>query len=271
MLNYNEIADRRFDKAMGFGYKTEEVDNFLAIVADEYQKLLLENKDMENKMEIMAESIEAYRADEDSIKSALMGAQRLGDSIVRESRQKAEEINRQTEKEIADMLARSRKLIEEEKRKYIAAQKEVADLKNKIISIYKQHMKLITELPSLDFEDALGINNNPDMPPQPVRNEPPQETEEPAQMELEEMGILDLDLPDLVPGDILEELPAAEEADAPQDDQKENTAEQAQDDYSDEFDDEPIDLQRFYRPNANSSRFGPLKFGVGYDLGKDDE
>ena len=96
MLTPETIASRRFDKQVG-GYKQDEVEMFLQQVAGEYAKLLSEKEDLEEKIEVLAEKVEQYREDEDSLRSALIGAQKLGDSVIRESKSKAEYILRDYE------------------------------------------------------------------------------------------------------------------------------------------------------------------------------
>ena len=96
MLTPETIASRRFDKQVG-GYKQDEVEMFLQQVAGEYAKLLSEKEDLEEKIEVLAEKVEQYREDEDSLRSALIGAQKLGDSVIRESKSKAEYILREAQ------------------------------------------------------------------------------------------------------------------------------------------------------------------------------
>ena len=68
MLTPETIASRRFDKQMG-GYKQDEVEIFLQQVAAEYAKLLAEKEELEQKIEVLADKVEQYREDEDSLRS----------------------------------------------------------------------------------------------------------------------------------------------------------------------------------------------------------
>ena len=93
MITPELIASKRFDKAMG-GFRQDEVEEFLNQVAEEYGALVKEKEELEEKINLLAEKIEQYRADEDSLRSALIGAQKLGDSVIRDSKIKAENILR---------------------------------------------------------------------------------------------------------------------------------------------------------------------------------
>ena len=85
----NEILNRQFGKVMG-GYRVEDVSAFAAEVAAFVEDLLEEKDVLEQKMLVLADKLEEYREDEDSLRAALIGAQKLGDSVVRESRKKAD-------------------------------------------------------------------------------------------------------------------------------------------------------------------------------------
>lgn len=113
MLTPETIASRRFDKQVG-GYKQDEVEMFLQQVAGEYAKLLSEKEDLEKKIEVLAEKVEQYREDEDSLRSALIGAQKLGDSVIRESKSKAEYILREAQAQADQILENAQKSIEKE-------------------------------------------------------------------------------------------------------------------------------------------------------------
>ena len=129
MLTPETIASRRFDKQVG-GYKQDEVEMFLQQVAGEYAKLLSEKEDLEEKIEVLAEKVEQYREDEDSLRSALIGAQKLGDSVIRESKSKAEYILREAQAQADQILENAQKSIEKEQMALIKMQKEVTKFKN---------------------------------------------------------------------------------------------------------------------------------------------
>ncbi len=91
MLTAEDIANRKFEKA-AFGYKAEEVEIFLRDMALAVSKLEEDREEAEDKLEVLAEKLEEYRANEDSLRTVLLGAQKLGDSIIRDSKGKAEVI-----------------------------------------------------------------------------------------------------------------------------------------------------------------------------------
>ena len=124
MYTVDDIRNITFTKTLG-GYKTSEVDDFIDICADTVEELNKENEDLKKKMEVLANKVVEYRNDEDSIRTALLSAQRLGDTVLREANHKAgliledakikaekvEETAKQQIKEQLEELERLKKLV----------------------------------------------------------------------------------------------------------------------------------------------------------------
>lgn len=145
-MNSDEIRNVAFDRAMR-GYRPEEVDEFLARVAAEMDKLQAEKEDAEKKMFILAEKVDQYRDDEETLKTALLNAQRMGESVIHEARQKAETI-------IYDANSKASQLKDEADASVAASQtelerlkKEVAQFKSTVLELYRQHIASLTNVP----------------------------------------------------------------------------------------------------------------------------
>ena len=146
MLTPSDIRNRRFEKGMG-GYRVDEVHSFLNEVADQFESLVEEKDDLNHKLEILAEKVEQYREDEDSLRAALIGAQKLGDSVIRDSKRKAEAIITQATRKGEEMVEEARASIDKEAMALNRMQLEVARFKEQILTMYKQHIELIQEIP----------------------------------------------------------------------------------------------------------------------------
>lgn len=145
-MNSDEIRNVAFDRTMR-GYRPEEVDEFLARVAAELDKVQEEKEDAEQKMFILAEKVDQYRDDEETLKTALLNAQRMGESVIHEARQKAETI-------IYDANSKASQLKNEAEASVAASQaelerlkKEVAQFKNTVLELYRQHIASLTNVP----------------------------------------------------------------------------------------------------------------------------
>lgn len=145
MMTLDEIRNVEFTS--GRGYRSDEVDDFIDECVETMEHLERENSEINQKMKVLADKLAEYRNDEDSIRAALLSAQRTGDAIVREAEQKAKAMLEAAEQE-ADS-ARSRMLgdIENEKNELERIKREVATFKEKLLGLYKEHLSLIKVLP----------------------------------------------------------------------------------------------------------------------------
>lgn len=185
-MDANSIKDRKFTDAVR-GYKKEEVDDYLNDLAMEFSQLKNQNSELEKKLGVLADKIREYREDEDALKEALLGAQKQGNAVIANAKEKAAELiqeaqdkcdemiaaaemesaNMHTEAEqtVADALA-EKKRIEEEAAKRAAdlhlemeiqneldrevlarTKREAEDFRTRLIVEYTNHIEMIKKIP----------------------------------------------------------------------------------------------------------------------------
>ncbi len=190
MLKPRDIANKSFEKASR-GYKFEDVDVFMSEVTMSYTKLYETNQQLEQQLEVLAEKIEEYRESEDSLRSVLLGAQKLGDNIVRESRAKAEvmlqEANAKAEAIVAkaidnskDVLLENEAKIAREKAELDSLRRGVAEFKNDLLSLYRRHFELIAEIPDYEGGEEEKTDTLQSEPEQPEEAPAAAQPEQPA-------------------------------------------------------------------------------------------
>ena len=160
MISASEIHELRFEKA-AFGYKQEDIDEFLNRLEDEVDAAQRELEDKDNKIQVLADKVREYMRDEDALKDALFGAQKEGHRIVADANEKAEEIIASA-KEKADaiidevtvqhdaLIEKNEAEIEAERQKLADARKQVANFKKTLIVMYKDHLKMLSSMPEED-------------------------------------------------------------------------------------------------------------------------
>jgi len=191
-MDLNSIMDKTFTEAMR-GYKKEEVEEYLGDVARELAQLQKENADLEKKLQVCADKIREYREDEEALKDALLGAQKAGNAIIAECREKAEGIVREAEekaeelrKEADDYVASKKeegeKIVEEalnekarieeeatkakddihaqmeiqtelDKEALARTKRESEDFRTRLIVEYQNHIEMIKKMPEICFNE----------------------------------------------------------------------------------------------------------------------
>lgn len=164
MITAKDIRNKRFEKA-AFGYKQEEIDEFLAQLESEIAELDSEREEANNKIQILADKVREYMKDEEALKDALLGAQKQGhqviaeanekaDKIVAEAQAKAEALIDEATRQHEEAMERNRAEIAKEREALIVAQKQVSDFKKSLFDMYKNHLELISSMPET-FEEAV--------------------------------------------------------------------------------------------------------------------
>ena len=87
MMTLDEIRHVEFTR--GRGYRAEEVDDFIDECVETLEQYRKENEEATQKMKMLADKLAEYRNEEDSIRAALLNAQRAGDTALREAEEKA--------------------------------------------------------------------------------------------------------------------------------------------------------------------------------------
>ena len=167
----DEIRTVTFEKQRVGGYRREDVDAFLQQLAGEMDALQREKEDLEGKLYVLAAKIEEYRKDEDNVKAAMLNAQRMADSVVKEARKKSEDILRQAGIRADDIVQAARDQVVDQQGELARLQAEVAKFKADVLSLYRQHIESLSTLPDAPEKEEEA----------PVEEPAPQPVEEPVE------------------------------------------------------------------------------------------
>ena len=249
MLTISEIKNKKFEKS-AFGYKVEDVENFLNEVIDSIVALENEKAETEKKLVVLASKIEEYRNEEDSLRQALLGAQKLGDSILKEAKNRAEIMMRDATIKSENIVKNVKEEVKREEVILNKMKREVDSFRTKMLTMYNSHIDMIKSLPEVERQEA-----------EEAVVEAPAPAEEPA---VEEPTV------EIATAPVEKEEPATEVASpvievkdepAPAEEEKEEEGFKISGGFK---------FSRFdENENKTESKFGPLKFGEGYDFNDD--
>ena len=177
-MDSNDIKQMQFTKSAMFGYKPNEVDDYLSEVSAEFEDLTKKNADLREKLEILARKVRQYRANEEQLKDSILNAQAHANEIVSEATEKSEKM-------INDAKAESERILDEAKLKSVSMlndakteydkileatdaeqkgsklaltnlQQEVSVFKANLVELYKEHLAKVIAMPET-VEDAVDI------------------------------------------------------------------------------------------------------------------
>ena len=167
MFTADEIRQITFEKVMR-GYRPEDVESFMENIDDEFEALEKEKKDLEEQLYLLAEKVEQYKAEEESIKTTLINAQRLGESIVSDARVKADNVIREATIKKNDIISSAYNEIEGTEEVLNRLRREVSDFKRNILSLYKTHIESLSNLPEEKTEEVAVVEEEKEPEVQPV-------------------------------------------------------------------------------------------------------
>ena len=170
MLTPQEITEKKFVKAVFGGYDMTEVDEFLADLNNDYAVLYKENAILKGKLKVLVEKVEEYRSTEDSMRMALLTAQRMGDDIIADANKKKETLIKEAETERAAIIGTVSKSLSEEEQKLSLAAKETTKFIELSRMIISKHSDFLSKLESVRKVAATQI---PEPTPPPAPKPPP--------------------------------------------------------------------------------------------------
>lgn len=138
MITPRQIREKKISTVERDGYDRNEVNELLVDIIESYEAVCEENKELYRKMEILANRIEEYRDDEDSIKTAIISAQKMAHQVTADAKEKAEQTLAESaasaQQTVQDAKAKADKIVGEA-REYVAnLTKEKAQAADEIIA-----------------------------------------------------------------------------------------------------------------------------------------
>ena len=136
MFTPQQIEQISFSRATFGGYDMQSVDEFLEPLTEDYVALYKENALLKSKMRVLVGKLEEYRANEDSLKEALVNAQSTCDTMVRETECKCAEMLAAANMAAAECAKNSDALIAAENERVEQARKvaaqQIQELENQL-------------------------------------------------------------------------------------------------------------------------------------------
>lgn len=163
MMTLDEIRNVEFNR--GRGYRADEVDDFIDGCVEAVEAMARENEELNHKLKVLADKVNEYRNDEDAIRSALINAQRAGDTVLRDANAKAEQILKDAQEKAAHIREDAKSAIEAENEELARIRREVSAFKERLMNLYKEHLSLLNLLPVSEAAPAKAEELEPVVAP----------------------------------------------------------------------------------------------------------
>ena len=150
MITAQDVREKIFERS-GRGYNMDQVDVFLDQIAADLTALSKENASLKGKMRVLVEKVEEYRQTEDSMRLALLSAQKMSAQIEKDAKEKADAMLAQA-KDSADTLTRNATAgIANEEAKLAEAKKATEKFFTHMRSVCEKQIEFYEKLSRMDL------------------------------------------------------------------------------------------------------------------------
>ena len=146
MITPVDIENKEFKR--GFrGYDVEEIEAFLEELVKDYSKLYRENASMKDKNAMLNEAVENYKGMEETMRSAIISAQRTSEEIIKNAHEQADNIVKEAKLRAQELLNEADSKIQEKRRECAEIEGRSSTLRAKLKAVLNSHMQLLDEIP----------------------------------------------------------------------------------------------------------------------------
>ena len=186
MMTPQEVASHVFVKATFGGYNMTMVDEFLDQLTEDYTALYNDNTILKNKLKVLSDSIEEYRATDVAMRKTLLAAQQMADSMVSDAEKKKTQLEQDATQEAQARKSKLEAEIAAEEFRLQQAQKATADYVMKLHALHQEELDYLSRLgqmvPPEMAQAAMAQSIVPEGPTTPVEDltSEEEEVEEPT-------------------------------------------------------------------------------------------
>ena len=156
MLTPQEVASHAFAKATLGGYNMAMVDEFLDQLTEDYTALYNDNAILKNKLKVLSETVEEYRATDNAMRKTLLAAQQMADSIVSEAEKRKSQLVRDAEANADARIAELNAAIAAQEFRLKRAQEATAAYVQKLKEFHNEEVDFLSRLDELVPSQAGG-------------------------------------------------------------------------------------------------------------------
>ena len=168
MITPQDIKEKTFEKALFGGYDMAAVDAFLEEISTDLALLQRENATLKGKMKVLVDKVEEYRGNEDALRMAVVSAQRLGNIIEKEAREKADTLVSDASAEAERITKDARLEVEMEKARLDEAKQASAQFVENMELLCNRQLSFLEKVGEMDFVKEHRANRIVEVVPEEV-------------------------------------------------------------------------------------------------------
>lgn len=169
MISIEDAKNVEFKKSVR-GYNAEDVNNFVDEVVATLEQNKKEKVELVKKLDILAKRIEQYRQDEENVRGALINAEKVKGSAVKEAESKVSNMLEEAKAEAKRIVYDANASIVEQKNNYLKLQADAVVLREQLLATYNNHIRMLEDLPTSADIGQKKIELDQQYPTDPLPN-----------------------------------------------------------------------------------------------------
>ena len=160
MIAPHELKNKVFSRTVR-GYNPVEVDEYFDFLIEKYTEAYKAASEFEQKFNQIEAKYAELSKEEESIRSAILKAQKLGEAIINNANKEAKEIESDLSSRCDAIIEDAKKKVAAEKENIAVLRKSAVDFQHKLYSEYVKHVEMIKAMnleEMTDLEDMTEEN-----------------------------------------------------------------------------------------------------------------
>lgn len=161
MLTPIDIDNKQFSRQLK-GYNVDEVDDFLDEISADYERSMLMNKNLEDKISELENILQEYKNAEGSLQDTLLIAKQTADNIRQSAEAEANKVLDEAEKVYRDKTGNIDGIIEGKKQELNNIQESINVFKRKSEALLVAQLEILKTFEDEEKTDLNNSNNSKD-------------------------------------------------------------------------------------------------------------
>jgi cell division initiation protein len=153
MIAPHELKNKTFTRVVR-GYNPVEVDQYFDFLIEKYTEAYKAACELEQKYNKIEAKYAELSGEEESIRSAILKAQKLGEAIVNNAKKDAKKKESELRGRCDEIIAEAKEKVQEEKENIARLRKTAIDFQHQLYSEYVKHVEMIKNMKLEESVDA---------------------------------------------------------------------------------------------------------------------
>lgn len=156
MIAPHELKNKTFSRAVR-GYNPVEVDEYFDFLIEKYTEAYKAATEFEQKFNQIEAKYTELSKEEESIRSAILKAQKLGEAIINNAKNEAKEKENELASRCDEIIDEARARVAEEKAKIATLRKSAIEFQHKLYTEYLSHLETIKSMDLEELKDEADL------------------------------------------------------------------------------------------------------------------